>query len=125
MKRLVISATICVVTLQTILVGIARLASLGSGAGRPVPNHLSKRRSTPRIQQRPWRKRWSSLGSRLCALRPLQHTDGSARAVRRHRHSSSRELRALSSSLAQCTAHWFCFRLHARQRSSAIRHDQL
>ena len=35
MKRLVISAAICVVTLQTILVGIARLASLGSSAVDP------------------------------------------------------------------------------------------
>src|SRR5262249_20184698 len=93
--------------------------------GRPVPNHLSKQRSTPRIKQRCRRKGRSSPKSGLRALRPVQHTDGSARALRRHRHSRAREFLALSSSLPHCTAHWFCFRSHVCPRSSAIRHDQL
>ena len=125
MKRFVISTAIC-----------RDCAADGSGGhctacepwlkrGRSVPNHLSKRRSTPRIKQRQRRKRRSSLNSGLRALRAVHHIDSAARAAGRHRHRSACELRTSSSPVSQCAAHCSCSWSHICQRSSAIRHDSV
>ena len=93
--------------------------------GRPVPNHLSKRRSTPRVKQRQRRKRQSSLWRRLPALCAVHDIDSAARAIHRHRHRSACELRAFSSPVHRRTVRRSCFWSQICQRSSAIRHDQL
>ena len=125
MKRFVISTAICVIALQTVLVGIAPLAGLGSSAVDPFliicrsdgQPHASNNGTGGSDDHR--------SNSGLRALRPVQHTDGAARTAGRHRHRSACELRTSSSPVSQCAAHCFCSWSHICQRSSAIRHDSV
>ena len=125
MKRFFVSAAICLIALQTILLGIAPLASLGSSVVDPFLI-ICRSEGQPHASDSSNGGSGSHRSSEDCLHCVLCTTcDSATRAVRRHRHRSACKLCTFYSPVPHRTVRWSVSGSILCQRSSAIRYDQL